>query len=211
MVVCIAGSTGLTGSFLQEKLLHDPNVSTVYALVRRLSGKKADKLNEIVFEGDFSKVELPEKAEAFFCCLGTTIKKAGSQEAFRHVDVDLPKQLISIAEKTGAKSFVLQSSVGAQSDSSNFYLKCKGEVEDGLKASSIPVKCTVRPSILAGPRKEFRLGEKIGLVFMQLLGPLFIGKLKRYRAVHVERVAETMLKAAKSQAPSWLIIESEAI
>lgn len=211
MVVCIAGSTGLTGSFLLKKLLHDPNVSKVYALVRRLSGKKADKLNEIVFEGDFSKVELPEKAEAFFCCLGTTIKKAGSQEAFRRVDVDLPKQLISIAEKTGAKSFVLQSSVGAQSDSSNFYLKCKGEVEDGLKASSIPVKCTVRPSILAGPRKEFRLGEKIGLVFMQLLGPLFIGKLKRYRAVHVDRVAEAMIKAAKSQAPSWLIIESEAI
>ena len=211
MVVCIAGSTGLTGSFLQEKLLHDPNVSTVYALVRRLSGKKADKLNEIVFEGDFSKVELPEKAEAFFCCLGTTIKKAGSQEAFRHVDVDLPKQLISIAEKTGAKSFVLQSSVGARSDSSNFYLKCKGDVEDGLKSSSIPIKCTVRPSILAGPRKEFRLEEKIGLVFIQLLGPLFIGKLKRYRAVHVDRVAETMLKAAKSQAPGWLIIESEAI
>jgi uncharacterized protein YbjT (DUF2867 family) len=211
MVVCIAGSTGLTGSFLLEKLLLDPNVSKVYALVRRLSGKKTDKLNEIVFEGDFSKVELPEKAEAFFCCLGTTIKKAGSQEAFRHVDVDLPKQLISLAENSGAQSFVLQSSVGALAGSSNFYLRCKGEVEEALKASSIPIKCSVRPSILAGPRKEFRLGEKIGLMFMQLLGPLFIGKLKRYRAVHVDRVAEAMLNAAKSQAPSWLIIESEAL
>jgi uncharacterized protein YbjT (DUF2867 family) len=211
MVVCIAGSTGLTGSFLLEKLLLDPNVSKVYALVRRLSGKKTVKLNEIVFEGDFSKVELPEKAEAFFCCLGTTIKKAGSQEAFRHVDVDLPKQLISLAENSGAHSFLLQSSVGALAGSSNFYLRCKGEVEEALKASSIPIKCSVRPSILAGPRKEFRLGEKIGLMFMQLLGPLFIGKLKRYRAVHVDRVAEAMLNAAKSQAPSWLIIESEAL
>jgi uncharacterized protein YbjT (DUF2867 family) len=211
MVVCIAGSTGLTGSFLLEKLLLDPNVSKVYALVRRLSGKKTDKLNEIVFEGDFSKVELPEKAEAFFCCLGTTIKKAGSQEAFRHVDVVLPMQLISLAENSGAHSFVLQSSVGALAGSSNFYLRCKGEVEEALKASRIPIKCSVRPSILAGPRKEFRLGEKIGLMFMQLLGPLFIGKLKRYRAVHVDRVAESMLQAAKKQGAGWFIIESEAL
>lgn len=211
MVVCIAGSTGLTGSFLLEKLLHDSDVSKVYALVRKPSDKKSDKLIEIIFNGDFSKVELPEKADAFFCCLGTTIKKAGSQDAFRLVDVQLPTQLIAMAEKMDARSFVLQSSVGAQADSSNFYLKCKGEVENTLKFSSIPIKCTVRPSILAGPRKEFRLGEKIGLVLMQLLRPLFIGKLKRYRAVHVDRVAESMLKAAKSQEPDWLIIESEAL
>lgn len=211
MVVCIAGSTGLTGSFLLEKLLHDSDVSKVYALVRKPSSRRADKLIEITFNGDFSKVELPEKADAFFCCLGTTIKKAGSQDAFRLVDVQLPTQLIAMAEKMDARSFVLQSSVSAQADSSNFYLKCKGEVENKLKLSSIPIKCTVRPSILAGPRKEFRLGEKIGLVLMQLLRPLFIGKLKRYRAVHVDRVAESMLKAAKSQEPGWLIIESEAL
>jgi uncharacterized protein YbjT (DUF2867 family) len=120
-------------------------------------------------------------------------------------------QLISLAENSGAHSFVLQSSVGALFGSSNFYLRCKGEVEEALKASSIPIKCSVRPSILAGPRKEFRLGEKIGLMFMQLLGPLFIGKLKRYRAVHVDRVAESMLQAAKKQGAGWFIIESEAL
>lgn len=209
MVVCIAGSTGLTGSFLLEKLLNDPDVSKVYALVRKLSDKKAEKLIEIIFHDDFSKVELPEKANVFFCCLGTTIKTAGSQEAFRHVDVVLPLQLISLAENSGAYSFVLQSSVGALAGSSNFYLRCKGEAEEALKASRIQMRCSVRPSILAGPRKEFRLGEKIGLFFMQLLGPLFMGKLKRYRAVHVNRVAESMLRATKNQTPGWLTIESE--
>ena len=211
MVVCVAGSTGLTGSFLLEKLLNDPQVSKVFALVRRPTGKTSGKLEELIFVSDFSKVELPEKVDAFFCCLGTTIKTAGSQDAFRHVDVDLPMQLISLAENSGAHSFVLQSSVGALATSSNFYLRCKGEVEEALRASRIPIKCSVRPSILAGPRKEFRLGEKIGLFFMQLLGPLFIGKLKRYRAIHVDRVADSMLKASKSQAPGWLIIESEAL
>jgi uncharacterized protein YbjT (DUF2867 family) len=143
--------------------------------------------------------------------LGTTIKKAGSKEAFKHVDVQLPLQLISMAEKRDAQCFVLQSSVGADALSGNFYLQCKGEAEEALRKSSIETRCTVRPSILAGPRKEFRLGEKIGLFFMQMLRPLLIGRLKRYRAVHVEQVAKSMIRVAKNQTPGWLIIESEAL
>lgn len=136
---------------------------------------------------------------------------AGSKQAFRQVDVILTQQLVSIAEKHQAKSFVLQSSLGANVRSGNFYLSCKGEAEEFLRQSKISSKCSVRPSILAGPRKEFRLGEKIGLFFMQLLRPILVGKLKRYRAVHVEKVAEAMIREAKNQALGWLIIESETL
>jgi uncharacterized protein YbjT (DUF2867 family) len=211
MIACIAGASGLTGSFLLNKLINDPQVTSVYILVRRSTNSTNRKLHEVVFTDNFSSIELPEKPDVFFCCLGTTIKKAGSREAFKHVDVQLPLQLIAMAEKQDAQCFVLQSSVGADASSGNFYLQCKGEAEEALRKSSIKTRCTVRPSILAGPRKEFRLGEKIGLFFMQMLRPILIGKLKRYRAVHVEKVAESMIQVAKNQAPGWLIIESEAL
>jgi uncharacterized protein YbjT (DUF2867 family) len=211
MIACIAGASGLTGSFLLNKLLNDPQVTAVYVLVRKPINLSNRKLHEVVFKDNYSSIELPEKPDVFFCCLGTTIKKAGSKEAFKHVDVQLPLQLISIAEKLDAQCFVLQSSVGADASSGNFYLQCKGEAEEALRKSSIETRCTVRPSILAGPRKEFRLGEKIGLFFMQMLRPILIGRLKRYRAVHVEQVAESMIQVAKNQTPGWLIIESEAL
>jgi nucleoside-diphosphate-sugar epimerase len=211
MIACIAGATGLTGSFLLNDLLLDPQIKKVYALVRKTTGIASEKLQEIVFSDDFSAIELPESPNYFFCCLGTTIKKAGSKEAFRQVDVILPQQLITMAEKYQAKSFVLQSSLSANVRSSNFYLHCKGEAEEFLRLSKISSKCTVRPSILVGPRKEFRLGERIGLFFMQILRPIFIGKLKRYRAVHVEKVAKAMIRVTKNQAPGWLVIESEAL
>jgi uncharacterized protein YbjT (DUF2867 family) len=211
MIACIAGATGLTGSFLLNDLLQDQQFHAVYALVRKPTGIASEKLHEILFTDDFSTVELPESPDCFFCCLGTTIKKAGSKKAFHHVDVILPQQLISIAEKHQAKSFVLQSSIGANIRTGNFYLHCKGEAEEFLRTSKITSKYSVRPSILAGPRKEFRLGERIGLFFMQMLRPLFVGKLKRYRAVHVEKVAEAMIRLAKNQAPGWTVIESEAL
>lgn len=211
MIACIAGASGLTGSFLLNKLLNDPQITSVYVLVRKPINHTNSKLHEVVFSNNFSSIELPEKPDAFFCCLGTTIKKAGSRESFRQVDVVLPLQLISMAEKQDAQCFVLQSSVGADASSGNFYLQCKGEAEEALRKSSIETRCTVRPSILAGPRKEFRLGEKIGLFFMQMLRPLLIGRLKRYRAVHVEQVAESMIRVAKNQTPGWLIIESDAL
>lgn len=211
MIVCIAGASGLTGSFLLNMLLNDPQVTSVYVLVRKPIHRTNTKLHEVVFTDNFSSIELPEKPNAFFCCLGTTIKKAGSREAFKQVDVVLPLQLVSLAEKLEAQSFVLQSSVGADASSGNFYLHCKGEAEEALQKSSIKSRCTVRPSILAGPRKEFRLGEKIGLFFMQMLRPVLIGKLKRYRAVHVRQVAEAMIRVAKNQTNEWLIIESESL
>jgi uncharacterized protein YbjT (DUF2867 family) len=211
MIACIAGATGLTGSFLLNNLLQDPLFHNVYALVRKTTGISSEKLQEIVFSDDLSAIELPESPDCFFCCLGTTIKMAGSKQAFRQVDVILTQQLVSIAEKHQAKSFVLQSSLGANVRSGNFYLSCKGEAEEFLRQSKISSKCSVRPSILAGPRKEFRLGEKIGLFFMQLLRPILVGKLKRYRAVHVEKVAEAMIREAKNQELGWLIIESETL
>jgi uncharacterized protein YbjT (DUF2867 family) len=211
MIACIAGATGLTGSFLLNNLLQDPLFHNVYALVRKTTGISSEKLQEIVFSDDLSAIELPESPDCFFCCLGTTIKMAGSKQAFRQVDVILTQQLVSIAEKHQAKSFVLQSSLGANVRSGNFYLSCKGEAEEFLRQSKISSKCSVRPSILAGPRKEFRLGEKIGLFFMQLLRPILVGKIKRYRAVHVEKVAEAMIREAKNQALGWLIIESETL
>lgn len=209
MHVWIAGASGLTGSFLLSELLQHPLVDQVTSLVRRSSGLSHPRLREILFKADGSVPDNLQKPDAVFCCLGTTINKAGSKEAFRKVDVLLVEDLIHQAKAKGVRSFVLQSSVGANAQSGNFYLRCKGEAEQALVNSGIVQVAIVRPSFLAGNRKEFRLGERFGLAMMRLLNPLFIGKLRRYRSVKASTVARVMLNAGIDQREGVWIIESE--
>ncbi|MDH4175901.1 MAG: NAD(P)H-binding protein [Betaproteobacteria bacterium] len=196
----LAGATGLVGSFLLERLLVSPRYARVVVWARRDIGVTHPKLAvEIV---DFERLATQRvEAEDVYCCLGTTIRQAGSQKAFRHVDFDFPVALAGVAARSGAKRFLVVSSLGANPRSRVFYNRVKGEMEEAVRSAGVPKTWIFRPSLLSGPRKQERLGEKLGLVLGKVLGPL----LGKYRPIHAERVAAAMLGAAELDPPSGVI------
>ena len=154
-----------------------------------------------VIQVDFDKLD--ESASLIsgddcFCALGTTMKKAGSREAFRKIDYDLVLKVAELAKKNGVKRFLVVSSIGANLSTSNFYLKTKGEMEEALKQFSFEQLTIVRPSILVGKRNEFRLAERIGILFARILSPLMIGPIKKYRPIKAKSVARAMMNLANS-------------
>ena len=206
----VLGATGLTGTSLVSLLLKDANYSKVITFTRKPIAVEHPKLTQHLI--DFNNLDDYKdliKGDIVFCCLGTTIKTAGSQEAFKKVDYTYPTEFANLAKQNGVPTFYLQSSLGADSTSKNFYLQVKGETEHFIKALNFTSFITFRPSMLLGKRKEFRLGEVIGKIIMQLLSFIFIGKLKRYKAIYVNQVAEAMIKQATTNKPGNLIIENE--
>jgi uncharacterized protein YbjT (DUF2867 family) len=192
----LAGATGLVGGFVLKQLIASDRYVRVVVLTRRMVHTEDPKVDQRVVNFDhLADMDLPA-AEDAFCALGTTIKKAGSQEAFRHIDLDFPLALASKALARNAKQFLLVSSVGAHAQSRNFYLRTKGELEEAV--SELPFKAVhiFRPSILVGPREERRVAERAGLVFMKLASPMLIGGLRRYRAIEAQDVAISMMSAA---------------
>jgi uncharacterized protein YbjT (DUF2867 family) len=208
----IIGSTGLIGSQLLELLLESEKYSIVITFVKRDSGIQHPKLKQHII--DFDKPESYQNyvvGDDFFCTIGTTINKAGSQDAFRKVDFEYPKQFANLALKNDIKQFLIISSLGADATSSNFYLKTKGEIQDLLKDCNFESVSVLQPSLLLGKRKEFRLGEKIGSFFMKLFSILLIGNLKKYRAIQSEAVAKAMFIIAQKNYKGFHIIESDSI
>jgi uncharacterized protein YbjT (DUF2867 family) len=140
-----------------------------------------------------------------FCALGTTIGKAGSQEAFRKVDFGYPKRLADLALQAGARQFLLVSSVGADPKSRNFYLRVKGELEEALNAMPFDAVHAFRPSFLIGDRAEKRAGETIAVPIARVLGSLLVGVLRKYRAISGDTVAAAMVGAAReSRSGRWV-------
>lgn len=190
----LAGATGLVGSHVLTRLLASPRYCKVLVLVRRPLGAMAPKLEQQMV--DFGRIEVFSPSVAVddvFCCLGTTIRVAGSQAAFRQVDHDYPVALARMAARNGVQRFAMISSLGADPGSSVFYSRVKGETEADVAALPLPHYWFLRPSLLAGQRAETRVGERLGLAVAGLIGPLMIGALRRYRAIHADTVAAAML------------------
>ena len=193
----LLGATGLIGSFLLERLLASPAYIAVHVWVRAPVGKEHSKMKAQTI--DFDRLqERRVEADDVFCCLGTTIGKAGSQEAFRRVDFDYPVALASAAARDCAKRLLVVSALGANADSRVFYNRVKGDMESVVRSAGVPTTCFFRPSLLSGPRAEARRGEVIGLAIGKVFGPL----LGRYRPIHADLVAAAMLKAALQDLPS---------
>lgn len=212
LTALVAGATGLTGSRLLEILLKDAAFEKVKVITRKPLNKTHEKLSEIVVNFDeLSRDAQKFKADVIFCCLGTTIKTAGSQKNFRMVDFTYCLELAKAAKSQGAKKFILISSLGADPRSSNFYLCTKGETEDAIEALKYDTYCILRPSMLLGDRKETRVGETIGKVFMQATGFIFTGPLKKYKAIEAETVARCMASVAKDSETGKMIFESDII
>jgi len=208
----IIGSTGLIGSQLLEILLASTEYSAVITFVKRDSGIRHPKLKQHLIH--FDNPESYEKfviGDDFFCTIGTTIKKAGSQEAFRTVDFCYPKTFASIAMQNNVKQFLIISSIGANAKSGNFYLKTKGDIQDFLKGCHFESVSVLQPSLLLGKRKEFRLGEKMGAFFMNLFSFVFIGSSRKYKPIQSEAVAKAMFNFAQKNKPGFNIYESDVI
>ena len=208
----IIGSTGLIGSHLLNLILDSNDYLNVITFVKRDTGIKHKKLTQHII--DFDKAETYKElvvGDDFFCTIGTTIKKAGSKEAFRKVDFEYPRQFAAYALQNKDKQFLIISSLGADSNSGNFYLKTKGEIQDFLKDSNFESVAVLQPSLLLGDRKEFRLGEKIGAFFMKTLSFMFLGNLKKYKAIEAKTVAKAMLTIAQQNNSGFKIYESDVI
>lgn len=204
----VAGATGLIGKQLMYKLLEDALFSKVYILVRKELAIKHPKLVQLIttFE-QLNKLNLNEQITDVFCCLGTTMKKAKTQTAFYKVDYTYTIDVAKFAKKMGAKNCLLVSSVGADSISSVYYTRVKGEVEEAIKNIGFDAFHAFRPSLLMGSREEFRFGEKLGIGVALLLRPFMLGTLAKYKPIHSAIVANNMLLASLQEKKGDFVYE----
>lgn len=208
----IAGATGLTGKELVKILVDQPAYHKITVLVRRPLDIEHPKLEQV--KVDFNKLEDYKKffeVDDVFCCLGTTIKKAGSQKAFRRVDYELPATLGTLAKAAGVQKFLVISAMGADSRSNIFYNRVKGQLEDRLKKLELPALHIFRPSLLLGDRKEFRLGEKAASLLAPVFSPLLRGSMQKYKPIQADQVARAMYAAAQSDSSGVAVHPSDEI
>lgn len=192
----IAGATGLIGAACLNELLRNPLYNKVISISRRTTGIQHEKLEEVVI--DFAQLSTAKMGpvDDLYCCLGSTIKKAGSQEKFKEIDYSFPLELARLSIQHGSQRMMLVSAVGANAQSRVFYNRVKGELERDLQMLPIPELHIFQPSLLLGDRSEFRLGERMGEWVMKVFQPFFKGAYAKYHAVEGETVARAMVGAA---------------
>jgi len=208
-IAAIAGSTGLVGRQLIEQLLDSTRYTDVHAIGRRAPPIVHRKLHLIA--SDLRTMPPLPAIDDAFCCLGTTINKAGSQAAFRAVDFDMVLHFAKAAKKAGAMRFLVVSALGANAKSSVFYNRVKGEMEQALRDLDFKSLTIFRPSLLVGERAEARMGERVGIAVFSALAPLMIGPARKARPVEAKVVARAMLLAAAGHASGVTEIESDEI
>lgn len=201
MKVMLLGATGLTGGQVLQVLLAREEVDQVVALVRHRLPTLHDKLAQ--HEVDFDNLDAHASlfdVDAIVCCLGTTIKKAGSQAQFRKVDLGYPLKAAELGRAHDVRAFILMSAIGASSSSTIFYNRVKGELEDALEDLGYPYLSIYHPSLLLGDRKEQRTAEALGIKAMPLVNRLLIGPLDKYRGIEATTVALAMVNEVCSLA-----------
>ncbi len=211
--VLLAGASGLVGGHALDLLLEQNDVDKIIIVARRSQNLKSPKIVEVI--GELS--ELHEKdlrsygvdhIDVGLCALGSTIKKAGSKEAFKKVDKDYVLEAGKFSKRFGAQSFSVISSLGADKDSPIFYNKTKGEMEEGLRAMNFKTLTIIRPSLLIGERKEVRVAEKFFIKLSPILNKTMIGPLKKYRGIEAHKVAAFLTESVSNQESGVVIIEN---
>lgn len=208
----LVGASGLVGSRCLKVLLARAEYQVVTALVRRPLDIEHPKLVQQVV--DFEQLEERSgllKADDVYCCLGTTMKKAGSKEAFSRVDHDYPLEIAKLAIKQGARQFLLVSAQGAHTGSRYFYYRVKGRVEEALGKLQIAALHIFRPTLITGRRREFRPGELLVSAISLLMRPVTIGPLRRYRPINASVIAEAMVEVALENRGGINLLESQQI
>jgi uncharacterized protein YbjT (DUF2867 family) len=212
--IVVAGATGEVGKRLVEKLIAQNPNTDIHVLVRTRSSSLDDSVQQHVIDfNQLNSFALDVNFDMAFCCLGTTIKRAGSKANFKHVDHNLIVQFARWTQEHGCRKFACISAVGANTQSSNFYLAVKGETEHDLSQMNWLTLWLIRPSLLLGNRDEFRLGEHIGSIAGRLISPLLFGPLKKYKPVHMLHVAQIMadLVNEPDNKEGCFVLEGEAL
>lgn len=206
--VLLVGASGLVGQAVLQLALRDIRITRVIAPTRRPLQVQPRLDNPVV---DFE--DLPADApwwrvDAVICTLGSTMRQAGSREAFRRVDLDYPLAAAQLARRGGARSYALNSAMGANRHSRVFYSRTKGEVEQGLIDLHYPSLTIVRPGLIGGQRGEFRLVERVAGSVLGALDPVLP---PAWRVVPPEAIARALLESALAGRPGVQIIESAAL
>lgn len=196
----VAGGSGLVGSRLLPLLLDAGEYARVLALSRRPLPYDHPRLaNRIVrFDVGLDRQLVGTQCQDAFCCIGTTLRDAGSPQAFRAVDHDLVLQFARAALAAGAQRFVIVSSVGASEAARSLYLRVKGETEKSLAAMGFRALDVLQPSVLLGARRAWRPLELLAQGLLWTFNPLLLGDAARFRGVPAGTVAAAMLGAARS-------------
>ena len=205
----LAGATGLIGKQLLQQLLQDDAYGRVKVLMRQPPDVSHPKVEAIVL--DFDKMaDQSDKLQAddVFCCLGTTMKKAKTKEAFKKVDFHYPLEIARLSKHHGATQYLLVSALGADKNSSIYYNQIKGSVEEAIQHAGFETVHIFRPSVLLGDRQESRSGEEAAKLLYTILGPLIP---KKYKAIDSGSVARAMQTFAKAREKGLFIHESTTL
>lgn len=203
----IAGASGLVGRHLRDLLLAAPEYDRVISLGRRKLETAHPKLEQVIV--DFAALDegmAGLRGDDVFCCLGTTIRQAGSRESFRAVDHAAVLALGWAAQRQGARRFFLVSALGADPHSRVFYNRVKGETEEALLVLDFDTLALFRPSLLLGKRAKSRPGERVMAALLWLAEPLLVGRLRKYRAIEAATVARAMLRCSFGHGPRGLLV-----
>jgi len=208
----ILGATGLTGGIILNKLIADER----YESIKLFSRSKIEGLPSKVtqFIGDLLHLESFKtdfKADEVYCCIGTTSKKTPDKALYKQIDFGIPATAAKLSKENNIPTFLVISAMGANKNSSVFYNKVKGEMEQTVLNQNIKNTFILRPSLIGGNRKEKRLLENIGLAVFKIVQPLFIGKLKEYKIIQPETIAKAMIQLANNNKYSEVILTSNTI
>jgi uncharacterized protein YbjT (DUF2867 family) len=195
----VIGASGLVGNELVKILIQQNEYERIHLLVRKPIGMKDSKCEQHIIDFD----NLPKYSKLFqvtdvFCCIGTTIKKAKSKEAFRKVDFAYPVEAAQLAKENGVDKFLIISAMGANPKSLVFYNQVKGQLEESLSQLNLPSLHIFRPSLLLGERDEFRLGEKLAAKASGVLNTIMVGPLLPYKAIEAKKVGAAMANIANT-------------
>lgn len=207
----IAGASGLIGGHLVRRVLDAPTWDRVVTVGRQPLPLAHPKLEQRTLDFDRLPVADFPRADDAFCCLGTTIRKAGSEEAFRRVDVGYVLAFARAAAAHGASQLLVVSALGADAGSRIFYNRTKGEMEAAVAALGFEAVQIVRPALLLGDRNERRPGERASQALLGPLAPLMLGPLRKYRPIRAEAVAAALVAAAQVRPPGVHVYESDEL
>jgi len=202
----ILGATGLTGSILLEKLIHDERYKTIKLFSRKEIDGLPSKVNQYVGNMlDLESFKVDFTGDEVYCCIGTTAKKTPDKALYKAIDYGIPVAAAKLSKENDIEMFLVVSALGANANSSIFYNKTKGEMEHDVLLEKIKNTFILQPSIIGGKRNEQRIGEKIGLAIFKLMQPLFFGGLKKYKITEAEHIAQAMINLANSSSKKQFI------
>lgn len=208
----LLGATGLTGGYVLNLLLSNNQYNKVIVFSRRDINIKHDKLQVIICDLlDLEEQRENFKADEVYVCIGTTTNKTPNKTLYRDIDFGIPVTAAQLCRENMIDNITIMSSLGANANSTVFYPKIKGEMEQSVLQMEIPNTYLLRPSIIMGPRKERRFGETMGKMIAFFIAPLMRGPLKKYKGIHSEDIAKAMINLNNGKSNINGIIESDKI